>query len=73
VPIRTPACGHIAHSIKDLPHIEVGSHSGADTQLGYQISPRVGVYALFDHESNGGLAGRNEALNNIGIRVGYRF
>ena len=42
-------------------------------EFGYQVTPRVAVYALWDHESNGGLAAHNRALNNLGLRVGYRF
>jgi lipid A 3-O-deacylase len=42
-------------------------------EIGYQVTPRIGVHALLDHESNGGLAARNRALNNVGLRLSYRF
>ena len=33
----------------------------------------VGVYLLFEHVSNAGLTHYNEGLNDVGLRVGYRF
>ena len=42
-------------------------------ELGWHVTPRFGVYLLFEHVSNGDLATYNESLNEVGLRVGYRF
>jgi lipid A 3-O-deacylase len=42
-------------------------------ELGWHVTPRVGVYVLFEHESNGDIAHYNESLNDVGVRIGYRF
>jgi hypothetical protein len=41
--------------------------------LGYQINPVWEVSVYLDHISNGGLAKYNESINDIGLRLGYRF
>lgn len=41
--------------------------------LGYQINPTWEVSAYIDHISNGGLAKENQSINDIGLRLGYRF
>ncbi|HVH81301.1 MAG TPA: acyloxyacyl hydrolase [Stellaceae bacterium] len=41
--------------------------------LGYQINPTWEISAYIDHISNGGLAKENQDINDIGIRLGYRF
>ena len=42
-------------------------------EVGYQLTRRVRVSALFDHLSNAGLAHYNQSLNNLGVRVGVTF
>lgn len=32
-----------------------------------------GLFLFFQHSSNGFLSGRNDGINNLGIRYGYRF
>jgi len=53
----------------------LGSHvlfrEGLD--LGYQINPVWVISAHIDHISNGGLAKENQSINDIGLRLGYRF
>ncbi|HWD58852.1 MAG TPA: acyloxyacyl hydrolase [Stellaceae bacterium] len=53
----------------------LGSHilfrEGLD--LGYQINPIWVISAHIDHISNGGLAKENQSINDLGIRLGYRF
>lgn len=46
-------------------------HLSAD--LGYRFDPHIGLSVYFEHYSNGGLARPNPGLNNIGLRLGYRF
>jgi lipid A 3-O-deacylase len=42
-------------------------------EVGYQLTRRISVSALFDHLSNAGLAHHNQSLNNLGVRVGVTF
>ena len=42
-------------------------------EIGYQITPAYSIEAYFAHLSNADLSSRNPGLNNIGIRVGFRF
>jgi lipid A 3-O-deacylase len=41
--------------------------------LGYQINPTWEISAYIDHISNGGLAKENQSINDLGLRLGYRF
>jgi|HubBroStandDraft_6_1064221.scaffolds.fasta_scaffold27312_4 lipid A 3-O-deacylase len=41
--------------------------------LGYQINPTWEISAYLDHISNGGLAKYNQAINDVGLRLGMRF
>jgi lipid A 3-O-deacylase len=42
-------------------------------ELGWHATPRLGVYLLVEHVSNANLSYYNESLNDVGLRVGYRF
>jgi lipid A 3-O-deacylase len=42
-------------------------------ELGYQLSKQYSVSAYLDHVSNGGIHKYNQSLNNLGVRVGYKF
>jgi lipid A 3-O-deacylase len=44
-------------------------HLGAE--LGYQFDRTWSVSVMFEHDSNGGLAHRNQGLNGAGMRLGY--
>lgn len=44
---------------------------GAD--IGYDISERISTSVHWSHISNAGLCDENEGLDNLGVRVGYRF
>lgn len=46
-------------------------HVGAE--FGYQIDRSWSVSLFLDHDSNAGLARRNQGLNSIGLRLGYAF
>jgi hypothetical protein len=41
--------------------------------LGYQINPTWSITAYIDHISNGGLVKENQSINDVGLRLGYRF
>ena len=45
----------------------------AATALGYQINETWEVEAYLDHISNGGLAKYNQSINDVGLRLGFRF
>jgi lipid A 3-O-deacylase len=42
-------------------------------ELGYQFTKIHSVSAYFDHVSNGGIQRYNQSLNNLGVRVGWKF
>lgn len=42
-------------------------------ELGYQVTPRVGLFVLFDHVSGGPLTHETDSLNELGVRVGLHF
>jgi hypothetical protein len=41
--------------------------------LGYQINAVWEISAYIDHISNGGFAKENQSINDIGLRLGFRF
>lgn len=66
--------------VGDATHVALGCraqfHVGGS--IGYRFDSRWSVIGTFDHVSNGsgiGLSncGRNQGLNNYGVRVGYSF
>jgi lipid A 3-O-deacylase len=42
-------------------------------EVTYWLTPRIGLGVYFEHSSNAGLETPNDSLNNLGMRVGYRF
>jgi hypothetical protein len=42
-------------------------------ELGYQINETWEISAYLDHISNGGLAKYNQSINDVGLRIGYKF
>jgi lipid A 3-O-deacylase len=42
-------------------------------ELGYDVTDRLTVSAIWAHASNANLADQNAGLNNAGLRVGWRF
>ncbi len=42
-------------------------------EIGYQVTPRLGLYVLFDHVSGGAMAHEGDSLNDVGVRVGLHF
>lgn len=41
--------------------------------VGYDLAERVSASVHWSHISNAGLCDENEGLDNLGVRVGYRF
>ena len=42
-------------------------------ELGYRFGGRHAITAFLDHVSNANLCDKNEGLENLGVRYGYRF
>jgi len=42
-------------------------------ELGYQVTPEVGVFLQFDHVTSGAAAREGDSLNELGLRVGLHF
>ncbi len=43
------------------------------TDIGYDLTERVSASFHWEHISNAGLCDDNEGLDNMGLRIGYRF
>lgn len=43
------------------------------TALGYNITEKINVSVQFEHMSNAYIANPNEGMDNVGVRLGYRF
>ena len=41
--------------------------------LGYNLTEKVNVSVQFEHMSNAYIANPNEGMDNVGLRLGYRF
>lgn len=50
-----------------------GTQLRLGAEIGYQVTPRFGLYVLFDHVGGGSFASETESLNELGVRVGLRF
>ncbi len=70
-----PAINDGHHQVGRADRKSLGSnvlfHLGGE--IAYRITPRVSVGIYYDHESNGGLSRYNRSLNDLGLRVAYRF
>lgn len=42
-------------------------------ELGYQVTPVIGISAIVDHISNANLADHNAGITNAGARIGFKF
>jgi lipid A 3-O-deacylase len=42
-------------------------------ELGYRFTPQISIAYYYEHVSNAGLANPNPGMNNLGVRLGYRF
>jgi hypothetical protein len=42
-------------------------------ELGYRIDPVWTISLMIDHESNAGFARYNQSINDVGVRLGFRF
>ena len=42
-------------------------------ELGYDVTEHVNVSVFYEHYSNAGLGTTNPGMNNLGMRMGYKF
>jgi lipid A 3-O-deacylase len=54
---------------------DMGSHFTFHlyTELGYDITEHINLSVFYEHYSNAGLAPYNPGMNNLGMRLGYKF
>jgi lipid A 3-O-deacylase len=43
------------------------------TEFGYRVTQHVNVSVFYEHYSNAGLGTSNPGMNNLGMRLGYKF
>jgi hypothetical protein len=55
------------HSPYQTPTTRLGA------AIGYQVTPSLGLYVMFDHVSVSGVAREDEIANDLGVRLGLRF
>ncbi len=55
------------HGLDQGPQLRVGA------EIGYQVTPRMGLFVLFDHVTGGPLTHEGDSLNELGVRVGLHF
>jgi lipid A 3-O-deacylase len=65
--------GHVDRARPDRKALGSNALFRLAAELGWHPTSRLGLYLLYEHASNGGLAYHNQSLNDIGLRVGYRF
>jgi hypothetical protein len=59
--------GRDPHDIRPAPTTRLGA------AIGYQVTPRLGLYVMFDHVSVAGLSREDGISNDLGMRLGLRF
>ena len=42
-------------------------------EVGWRFDHRIGLSLFWEHMSNSALAQRNQGLDSLGLRLGYRF
>lgn len=65
--------GHVNRTEPDRKALGSNALFRLAAELGWHPTQHIGVYALFEHLSNGDTARLNESLNDAGLRLGYRF
>jgi lipid A 3-O-deacylase len=53
--------------------LDQGAQIRLGAEVGYQVTPRMGLYMLFDHVTGGPLFHESESINELGVRVGLHF
>jgi len=65
--------GHVAS--RSSQHLSLGSNAlfHLSVDLGVRLTCVLSTSIYFEHSSNAGLAPYNPGLNNVGLRMGFRF
>ena len=53
--------------------LDMGPQLRLGAEIGYQVTPRVGLFVLFDHVTSGPLTHETDSLNELGMRIGLHF
>jgi lipid A 3-O-deacylase len=66
---------NVTDPVQSQKRKSLGSHVlfREDLDLGYHLTPQWSLALSYNHVSNADLAPRNEGLNDIGVRVGFKF
>jgi lipid A 3-O-deacylase len=65
--------GHVNRTVRDRKALGSNVLFRLAAELGWHFTRRLALYALFEHVSNGDTARFNESLNDVGLRLGWRF
>ncbi len=53
--------------------LDMGPQIRLGAEIGYQVTPRLGLFVLFDHVTSGPLLHETDSLNELGMRIGLHF
>lgn len=57
-----------------VPHgLDQGAQLRLGAEVGYQVTPSMGLYVQFNHVTSGPAAHESDGLNELGMRVGLHF
>jgi hypothetical protein len=57
-----------------VPHgLDQGLQLRLGAEIGYQVTPRMGLFVTFGHVTGGPLLHETDNLNELGVRVGLHF
>jgi hypothetical protein len=61
--------------LRDLGPLRSAPTTRLGAAIGYEVTPRLSLYVLFDHVTGGvgGLSREDEIANDLGMRMGLRF
>lgn len=57
----------VPHGLDQGPQLRLGA------ELGYQVTPTLGLYVQLDHITSSSAARENDGLTELGVRVGLHF
>jgi hypothetical protein len=58
---------------RDLTTVHPTPTTRFGAAIGYQVTPSLGLFVMFDHVSVSGIAREDEISNDLGMRLGLRF
>lgn len=58
----------------DTPRgFDQGAQLRLGAEIGYQVTPRVGLFVQFNHVTSGPLTHETDSINELGMRIGLHF